>query len=150
MFGFVAPVVKSEQKGAISKRAVSSSSAPARRSAISTSKSSGRSIPIRRAVTTRVFGGSRNFRSWFGLSLAVGIGVLSVAYVLGVNGYTATGYVIQKEQQNITQLQEEHKKLLVKTAEVGSIAQIQNEATLQNLVAVTSEEFLQPNHFSQR
>ena len=75
---------------------------------------------------------------------------ISIVYVLGVNSYASTGYEIQQEQVRLNKLQEENKKLMVKAAEVGSISQIQNEATVQNLVSITSEEFLQPNHFSQR
>ena len=89
-------------------------------------------------------------QSYIGVGLAFCLIISSITYVFGINSNAATGYEIKNQQKQVEKLQTENKKLLVKTAELNSISKIQNTAEIQNLVSITSQEFLQPNYLTQR
>lgn len=75
---------------------------------------------------------------------------LTVSYFIGVNAYAAKGYEIKKMQNHIFRLEEQYKKLTIKTSEVGSIAKIQDDPALTGFVPVGTAEFVQSAQYSQR
>lgn len=89
-------------------------------------------------------------QAYAAVALSLAIAVLFVAYVFGINQSAAKGYEITKQKNKLNTLIEENKKLLVRTSEVGSILQIQDEAASHNLVQITNQEYLQTTQLSQR
>jgi hypothetical protein len=85
------------------------------------------------------------------LALAGAVVVLSLLYVFGINQSAAKGYEITAQKNRLNTLMEDNKKLLVRTAQAGSVRQIQDEALANQLVQITVQEYLQqPTQLSQR
>ncbi len=148
LFGFSPPIVRSEHRvsGVTSRSPLRQET---HRPAIT--KSRVRTSSLSRATrSVSLIATAQSNRNWVGLSLAVGVVGLSIFYMFGVNGNVATGYEMHRAQVKLEKAQLENKRLMVKTAEVGSMTQIQNEAIAEKLVSITSEEYLQPNHLSER
>src|SRR5438105_1533161 len=62
-------------------------------------------------------------RLYLGAGLAAAAIVLLLAYVFSINQSAAKGYEITQQKNKLDALIEDNKKLLVRTAEVGSIVQ---------------------------
>ncbi len=89
-------------------------------------------------------------RLYLGVGLAAAVALMFLVYVFGINQSAAKGYEITRQKAELNALIEENKKLLVRTAEIGSIVQIQDQAAADHLVQINNQEYLQLNQLSQR
>jgi hypothetical protein len=105
------------------------------------------SRPLRRSRFANL---SANFFQYLAGALVVATAVMLVLYVFGINQSAAKGYEITKQRNKLNALMEDNKKLLVRTAEAGSILQIRDEAAANHLVQITNQEYLQITQLSQR
>ena len=100
------------------------------------------------AVRSRTRGEARTNLA---IALAGAIAVLSLAYIFGINQSAAKGYEVTAQKNKLNTLVEDNKKLLVRTAQAGSVSQIQDEASANQLVQITAQEYLQqPTQLTQR
>lgn len=76
--------------------------------------------------------------------------VISGAHLFTVNIYAAKGFELKQHHMKVAELEEQGKKLMVKQAEIASLAQLNDLANAQGLVPVTIEEFVNNPQFSQR
>jgi hypothetical protein len=74
--------------------------------------------------------------------------ILLVVHFFGVNQYAAKGYEIKSVQSKIATLNEQNKKLVLRTAEVGSLLEVHNSLISGDFVPVSNAEFLQVNQLS--
>ena len=90
-------------------------------------------------------------RTKLAIALAVGVVLLSLAYIFGINQSAAKGYEVTAQKNKLNTLIEDNKKLLVRTAQAGSVSQIQDDASANQLVQITAQEYLQqPTQLTQR
>ena len=78
---------------------------------------------------------------------------LVALHVVTANAYAVKGYEVTKLRQRTQELAEKNKKLMLESAEIASIAEVQGKATASNFVPVTTAEFLRPQtttHVSQK
>jgi hypothetical protein len=86
------------------------------------------------------------------LSFLAGFAVIAASglYLFSINMYAAKGYDLKKQQALVRELTAKQQQLIIKQAEVGSIAQLNSAATAEQLVQITDEEFIQPKELSVR
>jgi hypothetical protein len=64
--------------------------------------------------------------------------------------YAAKGYDLKKQQAKVRDLTAQHQQLIIKQAEIGSIAQLSSAAASESLVQITDEEFIHPKQLTSR
>lgn len=106
--------------------------------------------PAKRSVGKKLNLSAYLAKNYLAAGLVVATVAMFILYIFGINQSAAKGYEITKQRNELTQLIEENKKLLVRLAEVGSIVQIQQEAAANHLVQITNQEYLEVNQLSQR
>lgn len=87
---------------------------------------------------------------WWAVGLIAANAVLLLSYILGVNGYAATGYEIKQMQSSLNQLTDQNKKVSLQVSEISSIVQIQTDLSNSSFVPANSSKFLQINQLSER
>lgn len=92
----------------------------------------------------------KGLRGYVPAILLFGNIALAIVYFFGVNQNAAKGYELKKVTAKLNQFTDENKKLIVKTAEMGSILEVQQSSSLAQFVSVDSAEYLQVNQLSQR
>ncbi len=111
----------------------------------------------RTAAASRRAGGLRGLLStrtpwqvWVGYGLVSVNIALVLADIIGVNYYAAEGYVLRELQTKVATLNEQNKKLIVKTTEVGSVVQLQEDLASSGYVSAGTSEFIQATQLTQR
>jgi hypothetical protein len=90
-------------------------------------------------VRTRVMAGGLTM--WVAAILLAANITVGLFYFFGVNTNVAKGFEIKKLNEKVARLSEESKKLVQRSAEAGSIAQMQQDLSNQKFVPVTTAEF---------
>ncbi len=85
-----------------------------------------------------------------GVYLLVGCAILAVAYLIQVNSFSTKGYQISKLQTKIATLREANKKMVIDSASLQSMQQIQSDPAIAALVPVTSINYIHPTTLTQR
>lgn len=138
--GGILPRIKSETKTTNFK------ATPSRRATI---------IMSRAVASPAVSRARRNFRvsavvPWLSAAACAAVIVVSAMYLFSINLYSAKGYDLKKQQAIVRDLTARQQQLIIKQAEIGSIAQLNSAATAEQLVQITDEEFIQPRQLSAR
>jgi hypothetical protein len=87
------------------------------------------------------------------LRLAYGLLALNIALaifsIISVNS-VAGGYILRELQANVEKLTELNKKLMVKSTELGSVVQLQEDLSASGYVAAGTPQFVQSTQLTQR
>jgi hypothetical protein len=91
-----------------------------------------------------------SFVPWLSAAACAGVIAVSGLYLFSINLYAAKGYDLKRQQAAVRELTAQQQQLIIKQAEIGSIAQLASQASADQLVQITDEEFIQPKQLSAR
>ncbi len=109
-----------------------------------------RSALGRRAGHSRIFAAQSPWRLRLAYALVAVNIALVLASIVSVNDYAAGGYVLSELQTNIDKLSEQNKKLMVKSTELGSVVELQENLAASGYVAAGTPQFVQAGQLTQR
>lgn len=90
------------------------------------------------------------WKLWLAYGLVVANIALALASIISVNYYTASGYKLSQLQTQVDKLNDQNKKLMVKTTELGSVVALQENLAAAGYVAAGTPQFVKSAQLSQR
>lgn len=111
-------------------------------------------LGVRRRTAIRVQGRTQTavtaWKLWLAFAL-IGFNLLFIVIsIYYVNSNAPSGYILSSLQNKVAALDDQNKKLLVQTTELGSVVQLQQNLAAANYVPAGTAQYVQTPQFTQR